>query len=85
MLVIAHHRETAEGLAEGLRVLGGYHAPVFHEDLSLIERDRAAAAFADEDQGVQVLVCSEIGSEGRNFQFCRQLVMFDMPHTPDCL
>ncbi|WP_339884022.1 RNA polymerase-associated protein RapA [Vreelandella maris] len=71
VLVIAHHRETAEGLAEGLRVLGGYHAPVFHEDLSLIERDRAAAAFADEEGGVQVLVCSEIGSEGRNFQFCQ--------------
>ena len=85
VLVIAHHRETAEGLAEGLRVLGGYHAPVFHEDLSLIERDRAAAAFADEDEGVQVLVCSEIGSEGRNFQFCRHLVMFDMPQHPDQL
>ncbi|NYS78257.1 MULTISPECIES: RNA polymerase-associated protein RapA [Halomonadaceae] len=85
VLVIAHHRETAEGLAEGLRVLGGYHAPVFHEDLSLIERDRAAAAFADEDGGVQVLVCSEIGSEGRNFQFCRHLVMFDMPQHPDQL
>jgi ATP-dependent helicase HepA len=85
VLVIAHHRETAEGLAEGLRVLGGYHAPVFHEDLSLIERDRAAAAFADEDEGIQVLVCSEIGSEGRNFQFCRHLVMFDMPQHPDQL
>lgn len=85
VLVIAHHRETAEGLAEGLRVLGGHHAPVFHEDLSLIERDRAAAAFADEDEGVQVLVCSEIGSEGRNFQFCRHLVMFDMPQHPDQL
>ncbi|NVF14469.1 RNA polymerase-associated protein RapA [Vreelandella maris] len=85
VLIIAHHRETAEGLAEGLRVLGGYHAPVFHEDLSLIERDRAAAAFADEEGGVQVLVCSEIGSEGRNFQFCRHLVMFDMPQHPDQL
>ncbi|GEN27908.1 RNA polymerase-associated protein RapA [Halovibrio variabilis] len=85
VLVIAHHRETAEGLAEGLRVLGGYHAPVFHEDLSLIERDRAAAAFADDEDGAQVLVCSEIGSEGRNFQFCRHLVMFDMPQHPDQL
>ncbi len=84
-LVIAPHRETAEGLAEGLRVLGGYHAPVFHEGLSLIERDRAAAAFADEEDGCQVLVCSEIGSEGRNFQFCRHLVMFDMPQHPDQL
>ncbi|WP_017429454.1 RNA polymerase-associated protein RapA [Vreelandella jeotgali] len=85
VLVIAHHRETAEGLAEGLRSLGGYHAPVFHEDLSLIERDRAAAAFAAEEDGCQVLACSEIGSEGRNFQFCRHLVMFDMPQHPDQL
>lgn len=85
VLVIAHHRETAEGLSEALRVLGGYHAPVFHEGLSLIERDRAAAAFADEEDGSQVLVCSEIGSEGRNFQFCRHLVMFDLPQHPDQL
>lgn len=85
VLVIAHDRETAQGLAEALRVLGGYHAPVFHEGLSLVERDRAAAAFADEEEGCQVLVCSEIGSEGRNFQFCRHLVMFDLPIHPDQL
>ena len=85
VLVIAHSRETAQGLAEALRVLGGIHAPVFHEGLTLVERDRAAAAFADEEEGSQVLVCSEIGSEGRNFQFCRQLVMFDLPQHPDQL
>ncbi|WP_027966143.1 RNA polymerase-associated protein RapA [Halomonas halocynthiae] len=85
VLVIAHNPETALGLAEGLRVLGGVHAPVFHEGLSLIERDRAAAAFADEEDGCQVLVCSEIGSEGRNFQFCHHLVMFDLPLHPDQL
>nr|WP_300310043.1 RNA polymerase-associated protein RapA [Halomonas sp.] len=85
VLVIAHERETALGLAEGLRVLGGIQAPVFHEEMSLIERDRAAAAFADEEDGCQVLVCSEIGSEGRNFQFCHHLVMFDLPLHPDQL
>nr|WP_297460442.1 RNA polymerase-associated protein RapA [uncultured Halomonas sp.] len=85
LLVIAHDRETAIGLAEALRVLGGLHAPVFHEGLSLVERDRAAAAFADEEDGSQVMVCSEIGSEGRNFQFCRHLVMFDLPQHPDQL
>ncbi len=85
VLVIAHDRETAQGLAEALRVLGGLHAPLFHEGLSLVERDRAAAAFADEEEGCQVLVCSEIGSEGRNFQFCRHLVMFDLPLHPDQL
>ncbi|PSJ21266.1 RNA polymerase-associated protein RapA [Halomonas sp. ND22Bw] len=85
ILVIAHDRETAQGLADGLRVLGGVQAPVFHEDLTLVERDRAAAAFADDEDGCQVLVCSEIGSEGRNFQFCRHLVMFDLPLHPDQL
>jgi len=85
VLVIAHSRETAQGLVEALRVLGGIHAPVFHEGLTLVERDRAAAAFADEEEGSQVLVCSEIGSEGRNFQFCRHLVMFDLPQHPDQL
>ena len=85
VLVIAHDRETAQGLSEALRVLGGIQAPVFHEGMSLVERDRAAAAFADDEDGCQVLVCSEIGSEGRNFQFCRHLVMFDLPLHPDQL
>ncbi|EPB99981.1 ATP-dependent helicase [Litchfieldella anticariensis FP35 = DSM 16096] len=85
VLVIAHHRDTAAGLAEGLRVLGGVHAPLFHEGMTLVERDRAAAAFADEEEGCQVMICSEIGSEGRNFQFCRHLVMFDLPLHPDQL
>ncbi|SDM52450.1 ATP-dependent helicase HepA [Franzmannia pantelleriensis] len=86
LLVIAHDRDTATDLAKALQALGGIHAPVFHEGLSLVERDRAAAAFADdEEDGCQVLVCSEIGSEGRNFQFCRHLVMFDLPLHPDQL
>ncbi|GHC37134.1 RNA polymerase-associated protein RapA [Aidingimonas halophila] len=85
ILVITHHRETALDLAEGLRVVGGIHAPVFHESMTLVERDRAAAAFADDESGCQLLICSEIGSEGRNFQFCHRLVMFDLPPHPDLL
>ncbi|MGQ7171095.1 hypothetical protein ACUOCP_32930, partial [Escherichia sp. R-CC3] len=41
--------------------------------MSIIERDRAAAWFAEEDTGAQVLLCSEIGSEGRNFQFASHI------------
>ncbi|WP_227370316.1 RNA polymerase-associated protein RapA [Halomonas sp. M20] len=85
LLVIVHERTTAMDLAEALRVLKGIHAPVFHEGMTLVERDRAAAAFADEEYGSPVMVCSEIGSEGRNFQFCRHLVMFDLPVHPDQL
>lgn len=32
-----------------------------------------------------MLLCSEIGSEGRNFQFASNLVMFDLPFNPDLL
>ncbi|UYA61937.1 RNA polymerase associated protein 2 RapA [Pectobacterium sp. F1-1] len=32
-----------------------------------------------------MLICSEIGSEGRNFQFASHLVMFDLPFNPDLL
>lgn len=54
---------------------------VFHEGLPLVQRDRQAAWFA-EAAGAQVLLCSEIGSEGRNFQFAHHLVLFDLPLNP---
>src|SRR5690606_30840827 len=50
-----------------------------------VSRDRAAAYFADEEDGAQILVCSEIGSEGRNFQFSSHLVLFGLPLIPDLL
>lgn len=84
-LVICADAQTAEELEEYLRLRKGVLTGVFHEHMSLIERDRAAAYFADLEEGAQVLVCSEIGSEGRNFQFAHDLVMFDLPINPDLL
>ncbi|MEE2743358.1 MAG: SNF2-related protein [Bdellovibrionota bacterium] len=57
---------------------------MFHSDLTLLSRDRQAAYFADPD-GAQILLCTEIGSEGRNFQFAQDLVLFDLPVSPDLL
>ncbi len=54
---------------------------LFHEGLPLVQRDRQAAWFAEPD-GAQVLLCSEIGSEGRNFQFAHHLVLWDLPLNP---
>ena len=85
ILVICASAETALELERYLNLKKGVHSAVFHEGLSLVARDRAAAYFADEEQGAQVLVCSEIGSEGRNFQFSSQLVLFDLPLNPDLL
>jgi ATP-dependent helicase HepA len=59
-------------------------AALFHEKLPLIQRDRQAAWFAEED-GARILLCSEIGSEGRNFQFVQHLVLFDLPWNPELL
>ncbi|WP_372875697.1 RNA polymerase-associated protein RapA, partial [Pseudomonas sp.] len=85
VLVICAHAETAMDLEDALRVRKGIAATVFHEGMNILERDRAAAYFADEEFGAQVLICSEIGSEGRNFQFAHHLVLFDLPAHPDLL
>ena len=85
VLVIAASADTALDLADWLRQSRGINAAVFHEGMSLLERDRAAAYFADHAAGTSVLICSEIGSEGRNFQFAHHLVLFDLPLNPDLL
>lgn len=85
VLVICAHAETAIELEQALRTKEGIRAAVFHEGLSIFERDKAAAYFAQEEDSAQVLLCSEIGSEGRNFQFAHHLVLFDLPANPDLL
>lgn len=85
ILVICAHAHTVLELEKILRTTQGIRSAVFHEGLSLLERDRASAYFASMEDGAQVLLCSEIGSEGRNFQFSHQLVIFDLPLHSDLL
>ncbi|CAG0907784.1 unnamed protein product, partial [Cyprideis torosa] len=82
---ICHSADRARDIVEALRTLRGINASAFHEGLSIIERDRAGAWFAEQENGAQLLACSEIGSEGRNFQFAHHLVLFDLPANPDLL
>lgn len=85
VLLICASAGTAQQLAEVIRVRTGIRQAVFHEGMSIVERDKAAHYFADPEEGAQILLCSEIGSEGRNFQFAHHLVLFDLPLTPDLL
>ncbi|MEM1111169.1 MAG: RNA polymerase-associated protein RapA [Pseudomonadota bacterium] len=85
VLVICAAQDTAIALEHYLHLRAGIRSAAFHEGLTIIERDRAAAYFAEEHSGAQTLVCSEIGSEGRNFQFAHHLVLFDLPLNPDLL
>ena len=62
----------------------GLRLGTFHSGLSFLARDRQAAYFAEKD-GAQILLCTEIGSEGRNFEFAQNLILFDLPLYPDLL
>ena len=79
-------RSQAKVLAqeEALRTRTGAGIARFHEGLGIVQRDRNAAYFAQPD-GARLLICSEIGSEGRNFQFAHRLVLWDLPLDPDLL
>ena len=84
VLLICRTRKLAEDIHERLLREINVHAVLFHEGLNLMQRDRHAATFAD-PEGARLLICSEIGSEGRNFQFAQHLVLFDLPRDPELL
>ncbi len=84
ILLICTSKEKVLALESALSKFPEFTASVFHEDLTLVQRDRNAAYFA-EPEGAQILLCSEIGSEGRNFQFAHHLVLFDLPFHPELL
>jgi ATP-dependent helicase HepA len=84
-VLICHSEQTAIGIDEALtQTVSTTATALFHEGLSLLQRDRNAAWFADAD-GARILVCSEIGSEGRNFQFAHHLILYDLPPDPALL
>jgi ATP-dependent helicase HepA len=83
-LLICRSQAKVMALEEALRTRTGTGIARFHEGLGIVQRDRNAAYFAQAD-GARLLICSEIGSEGRNFQFAHRLVLWDLPLDPDLL
>jgi SNF2 family DNA or RNA helicase len=78
VLVFSQFRRTVEHLAGELRARG-IKTGVFHGSLTLSAKDAAIEAFRN-DPGV--LISTEAGGEGRNLQFCRILVNYDLPWNP---
>ena len=83
-LLICRTQSKVLALEEALRTKTGVKVARFHEGMTILQRDRNAAWFAEAD-GARVLLCSEIGSEGRNFQFAHHLILWDLPLDPDLL
>ena len=84
ILLICSHKGVVFALQEILPTLTAAPFAAFHENLTMATRDKNAAYFAQPD-GARMLICSEIGSEGRNFQFAHHLVLFDLPLDPSVL
>lgn len=82
IVLICRTARKVQLLEAGLRVRSGVKVARFHEGMGLAQRDRNAAHFAD-PEGARLLLCSEIGSEGRNFQFAHHLLLWDLPLDPD--
>lgn len=81
VLLICRSARKVAAIEAALQEKAAFKVGQFHEGLPLVQRDRQAAWFAEPD-GAQLLLCSEIGSEGRNFQFAHHLVLFDLPLNP---
>ena len=85
VLVFTEFRETQNYLRELLDRASRPNRPVginlFHGQLKPMAKDDAVESFRL-GSGPQVLVSTEAGGEGRNFQFCHYLVNYDLPWNP---
>ncbi|KWT74915.1 SNF2-related protein [Candidatus Magnetominusculus xianensis] len=63
------------GLLEGHQMT----VVTFSGKMSNRQKDEAINRFKNE---VKVLVCTEVGGEGRNMQFCNTLINYDLPWNP---
>lgn len=86
VLIFTEFRETQRHLAELMTERAeasgsawGIH--FFHGQLNPFEKDRSVERFRD-GTGPQILISTEAGGEGRNFQFCHVLVNYDLPWNP---
>jgi len=78
ILLFTHFRQTLEQLAARLRALG-LNFVTYHGGLSIDEKNAAVRRFESE---AQILLSTEAAGEGRNLQFCRTMVNFDLPWNP---
>ena len=80
-LVFVHDLPTLQALKARLETRTRKRVAVFHEELTPARGDLEVAEFRREG-GPSFLVSTEAGGEGRNFEFCRRLVLFDLPSDP---
>jgi SNF2 family DNA or RNA helicase len=57
----------------------GFKVEEFHGDMNRVQKNNAVDRFRESSD---VLLSTEVGGEGRNFQFCNILINYDLPWNP---
>lgn len=57
----------------------GYSVALFNGQMNVDEKERSVRRFRDT---AQIMITTEAGGEGRNFQFCHVMVNYDLPWNP---
>lgn len=79
VLIFTEFRETQRMLNEKLSHLAAVN--LFHGQLAPEQKDAAVERFRHEN-GPSILISTEAGGEGRNFQFCHYVINYDLPWNP---
>ena len=77
-LIFVEWRSTQDYLAE-LLTKSGYSVTLFNGDMNLVERDESRERFRGE---IQIMISTSAGGYGMNFQFCSNVVNYDLPWNP---
>ena len=78
VVIFTQFRATQDLLAEQMQGWG-IDFTLYHGGLTPAQKDQAIRAFSEK---TDVLLSTEAAGEGRNLQFCRVLVNFDLPWNP---
>lgn len=84
LLIFSAFRHTIHYLKTAMEARG-VRVGVVHGDVADEDRRRLRVAFAapsEQPEAVDVLLSSEVGSEGLDFQFCDAIVNYDIPWNP---
>jgi SNF2 family DNA or RNA helicase len=80
VLLFTEFRETQEYLRQRIEAIG-WDVNLFHGQMKPTAKDAAVEEFRSSAKP-SILLSTEAGGEGRNFQFCHLLVNYDLPWNP---
>ncbi len=81
LLVFVESAIAVRALRDALETAVGADIAIFHRGLQPRDQDRQVAWFRD-PSGPRIMLSTEAGGEGRNFQFCHRVVLYDLPWRP---